>query len=38
MRSPDMPNRRPAVAPEAYTNGVVTPHASFLALPFDRRD
>jgi hypothetical protein len=23
--------------PEAYTNGVVTPHASFLALPYARR-
>jgi hypothetical protein len=31
---------RPAVAdppPSAYTNGVVTPHAAFLALRYDRR-
>jgi Putative glucoamylase len=28
---------QPPPPPEAYTNGVVTPHASFLALPFDRR-
>jgi Putative glucoamylase/Protein of unknown function (DUF3131) len=33
------PNRpaRPAPAPSAYTNGVVTPHASFLGLRWDTR-
>jgi hypothetical protein len=28
---------QPLPPPEAYTNGVVTPHASFLALPYARR-
>jgi hypothetical protein len=28
---------QPDPSPAAYTNGVVTPHASFLALPFARR-
>jgi hypothetical protein len=28
---------QPFPPPEAYTNGVVTPHASFLALPYARR-
>jgi hypothetical protein len=28
---------QPVPGPEAYTNGVVTPHASFLALPYARR-
>jgi hypothetical protein len=28
---------QPLPGPEAYTNGVVTPHASFLALPYARR-
>jgi hypothetical protein len=27
---------QPVPPPEAYTNGVVTPHASFLALPYAR--
>lgn len=27
---------REAVAPESYGDGVVTPHASFLALPYDK--
>ena len=33
---PDRP-AKPAPPPAAYTNGVVTPHASFLALRWDRR-
>jgi hypothetical protein len=33
---PDRPGT-PAPPPSAYTNGVVTPHASFLALRWDRR-
>jgi hypothetical protein len=28
---------QPSPPPEAYSNGVVTPHASFLAMAFDRR-
>jgi hypothetical protein len=37
---PGCPNRpaQPDPRPSAYTNGVVTPHASFLALRYDPRD
>ena len=37
-RLPGLPDREPQPDPpaSAYTNGVVTPHAAFLALPYAR--
>ena len=37
LRLRGLPTGPAGPGPEAYTNGVVTPHASFLALPYARR-